>query len=77
MKTDLKEGKQKYYLPKKLKSNSSSEQYSQSYMDKLDYETGIIHNEKLILEEQPDELISKKAFFFHNGTYDDCISMMY
>ena len=46
-------------------------------MDKLDDETAILHNEKLVLEEQPDELISKKAFFFHNGTYDDCISMMY
>ena len=77
LKTGLKERKQKYYLSNKLKFNSFSKQYSQSYVDELNEQIVFLQNEKLMLEEQLDEFMSKKVSFFHNGKYDDCIRMLY
>ena len=77
LKTGLKERKQKYYLSNKLKFNSFSKQYSQSYVDELNEQIVFLQNEKLMLEEQLDEFMSKKVSFFRNGKYDDCIRMLY
>ena len=77
LKTGLKERKQKYYLSNKLKFNSFSKQYSQSYVDELNEQIVFLQNEKLMLEEQLDEFMSKKVSFCHNGKYDDCIRMLY
>ena len=57
LKTGLKERKQRYYLSNKLKLNSFSTQYSQSYVDKLNEQIAFLQNEKLMLEEQLDEFM--------------------
>ena len=57
--------------------NSLSKQYSQSYVDKLNEQRAFLQSEKLMLEEQLEEFMSKNVSFFHNGKYDDCIHMVY
>ena len=57
--------------------NSLSKQYSQSNVDKLNEQRAFLQSEKLMLEEQLEEFMSKNVSFFHNGKYDDCIHMVY
>ena len=77
LRNGLKQRKKNYYWKNVAHNNSTSDSYSQSYVDELNQQIRFLQNEKLELEEKIEEFVTQKVNFFHNGIYDDNIRMVY